>query len=387
MSGQVLNRSTIALSKRHYDLVIVGGGFMGLSVAFYLRQLLPEAALILVEEEGIPSEQGASHVSPGILDKGRINPEKAAPYAWGYEVLKHLAEETGIQRPDKVFCASGILHFLVQENGSLGSLNPEEKKAIAQMFSSSPAYWDAQGAYASAEAASLFFGYGAVKSGLDLMLNTRVEPSGDNKLKLQRLEYNRMMQRVVIKEEQISTDTVVIALGTKTAVFVEAGWGELLPFRQVYMQYPRIEADKRLPLTDSRVNLPILQARGFYFRPQGEGLLVIPPRLAPDPRGYEPSGGNLLGVRVGVRREILELFLEAMAELPILGWESLNLGKTAANVRGAWEVVTAKGEPEWRQFDQKAYALVGGDSLALGLATAYDLAAHLSKLNTRPWTS
>ena len=47
--------------------------------------------------------------------------------------------------------------------------------------------------------------------------------------------------------------------------------------------------------------MPVLEHKGFTLRPQGEGLLVVPPPLSPDPAGYTPTGGNLMGVRTGLR--------------------------------------------------------------------------------------
>ncbi len=393
MSGLVINRADIVLKKTSYDMAIVGGGFLGLSLAFYLRKLLPEASLLLIEEEGIPSEQGMTHVSPGILDISQVASKDKAKFAWGCKTLSHLVQETGIQRSDRVVFKSGIRHF-VKDNWVKGQAMPLDEtkdKGFDQMLALSQfpsSFYDATGAYASAEAASLYYGYGAVKLGLDLMLNARAEPIGEHKLRLKRLEYNRFMQRVVVKEEMVQAETVIVALGAKTADFVEEGWGELLPYKQVYSQYPRIEVDKRLPLKEGKVDLPIMAARGFYFRPQGEGLLIIPPPLPADPKGYKPEGANLLGVRVGVRRELLELFLEAMPDLSLLGWESLNLGKTVANIRAAWDVITPNGEAEWRNPSENCFALVGAQaSLAHALAKAYDLAAHLAKLNTRPWSN
>ena len=73
-------------------------------------------------------------------------------------------------------------------------------------------------------------------------------------------------------------------------------------------------------------------------------------------------------------------------DLPLLEWDTLNLGKTVSKVRGAWEVLTESGEPEWRRVGEAAYALLGGrDGFTLGLAAAYDLAARLARRDARPW--
>lgn len=393
MAGRVFNSADRALVQDSYDIVLLGGGILGLTCAFYLRKLLPEASVLLIEEEGIPSEQGASHSSPGILAEHSYEGLSRQKYRWVLQTLTHLAEETQLKRAEQVLYQTGMLRFAKDLSGpsdSLSDLGEARILALTSMLEPEhfPAvYWDRQAAYAHVEAAALAFGFAAVKLGLDLMLNTRAESISERVLGLKRLEYNRYMQRVIVKEERLSVKTVIVALGSKTAGFIEAALGEVLPYKQVYRQYPRIEADKRLPLKAGRVDLPIIQASGFYIRPQGEGLLIVPPDLPADPAGYKPIGGKLMGVRVGLRRELLECFLEAMPDLTLLAWESLNLGKSLTNVRGSWDSITPGGLPEWRQVTGSSwYSLIGGrHGLALGIAEAYDLAASLAGLVTRPW--
>ena len=388
-----MNHAGIALQTSHYDTVILGGGFLGLSLAFYLKTFLPELSLLLIEEEGIPSEQGMTHLSPGILDKSSLASKDTAKYDWGLNTLANLAQICGVQRADRVLFRTGIRHFVKDALGvpEVRALSEQEKQLFGHMLEPDVfpvSYLDETGAYASAEAASMVYGFAAVKLGLDLMLNTRVDALDGQRLKLKRLEFNRYMQRVVVREESLQASTLIVALGAKTTEFVEAAWAELLPYRQVYRQYPRIEADRRLPLKAGKVDLPIIAVKGFYFRPQGEGLLVIPPALPADPRGYKPLGATLMGVPVGVRRELLELFLQVMPELPLLTWESLKLGKTVAQVRGCWELLTPDAKAEWRQLSANGYSLVGGQaSLPLALAQSYELAAHIAKRDERPWLS
>ena len=395
MAGRVLNRAGLALPRATYDTVVVGGGLLGLACAFYLRVLQPEASLVVVEQDGVPSEAGATFASPALVQGVA---DAAAQSEWALHELEHLSRVTGISRPHDVpFQPVGLLkmHGTEVENAEpteslLETLRPEQARAARALVEVSAFPYTAfekRGGYGSAEAAALYYGHGAVARGADLMLNTRAVPLSATEFKLERLEYDRTMARIVAKVETLRAENVVVAAGASTVRVVEDALGVVLPYRLAYRQYPRLEADARLPLKNGRVDLPVLQAGGFSLRPQGEGLLVVPPTTPPDPDGYEPTGARLMGVRVGVRREVLELLLAHTESIPAFGWESFNLGKTVNKVRGAWEVLTPTGRPQWQTVEKTSWhALVGGEhGFDLGLATAYEIAATLAGRKKRPW--
>ena len=394
-----MNRAGLELPRDHYDYVVLGGGLLGLACAFYLQTFQPDASLLIVEQDGIPSETGATHVSPALITRFFEDAELRRRAEWSLKTLKNLSKETGVARPHDIpFQRSGIVQLLAETcDGAVATDQVLEKfpepqvKAMAELvnLSATPfARYDERAGYGSAEAVALHYGHGAVKRGADLLLNARALPVSEKQIGLERLEYDRFMRRVVVKTEAVTADRVIVALGANTPSFVEEALGSLLPFKRVYRQYPRIEADVRLPVEQGRVQLPVIQTNGFTLRPQGEGLLIVAPELPPDPDGYKPTGANLMGVRVGVRREILELLMDHAEQLPAFSWESLNLGKTVAKVRGAWEVVTKNNLPAWQQVEGSGwYTFVGGEhGFSLGLSAAYDLAATLAEVEkTRPW--
>ena len=395
MSGKVLNRAGLSLPRKHYDILIVGGGLLGLCCAYYLRTLNPERSLLVAEQGGVPSESGATHVAPAPAHSFFTGDLRRRAH-WALHLLANLAEETGVQRPaDIPFRRAGWARLLAEKaehtvpsSAWLQTLDPDAASAVGEMLELSAApyvLYDASAGYGSAEAAALHFGYGAVARGADLLLNARLQPLSEREFRVERLEYNRQMQREVTAREMLSADTVIIAAGAATPALVEEGTGKLTPYKRAYRQYPRVEADARLPLSGGQVALPVIERAGFVLRPQGEGLLVVPPPLPPDPEGYAPTGGSLLGVRVGLRREVLEALMSAADALPVLAWAGLNPGKTVHKVRGAWDTVTPSGYPEWRSFGAW-HVLVGGEhGFTLGLACAYDLAARLGKKSGRPW--
>ncbi|MGI8747929.1 MAG: FAD-dependent oxidoreductase, partial [Deinococcus sp.] len=145
------------------------------------------------------------------------------------------------------------------------------------------------------------------------------------------------------------------------------------PHRRAYRQSVRLN----LPSSDSS---PVLRAGGFTLRPQGGGYTVIPPIPHPDPWDYRPGGGRLLGVPVGLRRELLEAMLEMLEALPALGSEALEVGRSLADVPGAWLALPEGGWPLWEQLDASHWLLLGGPNADLtGLAVAEELARELTR--------
>ena len=398
-AGKVVNRAGLELPRTRYDTIIVGGGLLGLACAFYLRRFAPERTLLVIEADGVPSEEGATFVSPAVAHRA-FEGEAGRRAAWALSILARLAEETGVTRPHDVpFRNVGWARSLSKpvevagletlELNTFLELLSQGQTDITQLLNlegASHVLYDPKGGYGSAEAAALHFGFGAVGSGADLLLNARATLTESRIIKLERLEFARDMQRKVVRTEALEADTLIIAAGAWSAALVEEGLGEVLRVGRVYTQYPRVEKDVRLRLEAGRVAMPVLEYEGFTLRPQGEGLLVVPPPLPPDPAGYVPTGGALMGVRTGLRRELLDTLMAHADDLPLLGWDTLNLGKTVHKVRGAWEVLTGSGQPEWRRVGETGYALLGGrEGFTLGLAAAYDLAATLADIGARPW--
>ncbi|MDQ3398700.1 MAG: FAD-dependent oxidoreductase [Deinococcota bacterium] len=399
--GKVMNRAGLTLPRTHYDKVVVGGGLLGLACAFYLRRLLPGETLLVVEADGIPSETGASYVSPALAHRAFGDAALRRRALWAVRTLQTLEAETGLTRPSHpAFYRVGWvrlsaepeavqgLQTLALENflATLPQAGRENLAALVNLAGVSWALYDHEGGYGSAEAAALSYGQAAVTAGADLLLNGRAGLSSAG-LKIERLEFDRAMRREVVGDEAVTADTVIVAAGARTRAVVEEGVGRRLPVAASYMQYPRLQADARLRLEAGRVVMPVVEHWGLSLRPQGEGVLLVPPPLRPDPEGFEPEGGKLAGVPVGLRDELVEALLERLEAFPCLSWASLNLGKTVVNVRGAWDVHTPAGRPEWLEVTgTDVWALLGGrEGVTLGVAAAYDLAAHLAGVNGRPW--
>lgn len=396
-----MSHAGLPLTESAYDLAVVGGGMLGLAAAFYLRQLRPEARLLIVESGGVPSEGGATHASSGIFHHADLAGEELARARWSGQVLRDLGAETGTRRPhDAPFRPVGWLRLdpvtapapdhleLLPLQALAERLTPAQwsnLKHLVDLSSVTAALYDPRGGYGSAESAALAYGYAAVRLGADLMLNTRVHLE-NGALTLERLDITARMEVVVARRERVRVAQVIVAAGARSPELLEEA-GVLLPgVGRAYRQFPRLEGSFGLRLEAGRTALPVVSYQDLALRPRGEGLLICPPPLPPDPAGYRPQGARFLGVSVGLRRESLEALLERLEAIPALGWPSLNLGKTAADLQGAWEVIPPRRRPAALEAAPGVHVLLGGeDGYRLGLAVARELAGRLAGQTRLPW--
>lgn len=367
------------------DVVIVGAGVLGLAVAHTLLQHQPELRVLIIEQDGVPSEQGSTYLSPGIM----YRPENAAD-ASRYEQTLNTIKTLPQQSNTRLLSPCGYIRFQSHETPqstpattAISTYPDAEQQRIHTLLNTSNyphAYHDPAGGYVHAEALALRYGRASVHQGATLMLNSRV--INLNPLTIERLEFDRMMQRVVIATERVTCEQLVLAAGVNNSALLEESYGFLDGMKRSYRQFLRIETDAHLHVHANKLSMPVLELAGVVLRAQGEGVLVSMPLLPADPEGYVPQGGKLLGVPVGVRREYLEYLLQYEHALPFVAWSSLNLGKTLNNVRSGWDVHTTNGATTYLQVpavNATVYALYAGqDGIMLALSKARDLAKQLT---------
>lgn len=392
--GQVLVHAGQPLAQTHYDLAVVGGGRMGLACAFYLRQLAPRARLLIVERGGIPHEEGATLNAPGVWHRADLPPEWRARAEWTRRIWADPQAETGTVRPhDPTFQASGWACFGTElgeppeglerfpARELLERLSPEAQTQLPSLLDleAMPDVWyDPLGGAGSASALALSYGYGAVRLGADLLLNSEAELI-DTGLRVRRLTVTRRHEIVVAETRDLQTGAVVVAAGAEGPALLEEGLGRHLPHRRAYVQTPRLN----LPPAPG---LPLLSAACLGLRPRDGGFQLLPPTPAPDPGSYEPSGGRLAGVPTGTRRELLDTLLGALPSWPALAAGGLDLGKTVTDVPGAWVALPHGGWPLAEEAAPGRWLLLGGpQSDRVGLAVAYELAARIAGTSGRPW--
>ncbi len=413
-TGNILNRAAQALPCDAYDFVILGGGLLGVACAFFLRQFAPARRVLLVEAGGIPSEAGATHVAPALHHHLQPSPDDRARARWLTAWLQREATRDGSKHADAArrsrlyspvgfLCAADAVPEPAATGGermTFGAWRAAESagrsRNVHDLFGftdDTSVLFDPAGGHGSAEALALHLGHAAVRAGLDLLLNTRATFCGTGELRLDRLEMNNRMQVEIVRQDRVKAGAVIVACGAAGPELLAAGLGRKAPFESCFLQYPRFENDRSLHLDASgAADLPVVAAHGFAIRPHGDGALLVP--LAPlpaDPPDYVPVGGELHGVSVGLRPELLDRIVSALDALPALSRPSLNLGKTPAQLRGAREILPPDGRPAiWRAPESDVWLLAGGGTagFSLGVPKSCELAHRLSATgDPLPWQS
>ena len=81
---------------------------------------------------------------------------------------------------------------------------------------------------------------------------------------------------------------------------------------------------------------------------------------------------------VGLRREVIESMLGSLDTLPALANEALVLGRSIADIPGAWLALPVGGWPVWERLDDQHVLLLGGPRADLtGLSVARELAGEV----------
>ena len=118
------------------DVVIVGGGFTGLSAAFHIREKFPEKKIVLLEGArcgyGASGRNGGFCIATSLLDWGQSDPElrqqSLEVSSYGLEFIKKMITEYGI---DCDFNESGMLSVAMNRNQTR---ELEEYQAELEMF-------------------------------------------------------------------------------------------------------------------------------------------------------------------------------------------------------------------------------------------------------------
>ena len=380
--GQVWAHVGQPFTETDYDVVVVGAGRMGAFCARELRRLAPALRLLLVEEGGLPNEEGATLLAPGVWTAHDVPPGREAEAAW---TRAQLAGGMG----DVQFRAAPLV--------SLGAGTSPEARPTGEALAAHPealalldpaalpwARVDPGAATFRPGAVALNAAQEAVRLGADLLLNTRACPGPGGGLTLERLSVTNTHEIVVHERRTVQAAQIVLAAGAAGPALAEHALGVHTAHGRAYRQLPRLEA----PSTEAS---PTLRAGGLTLRPQAGGWTLVPAIWHRDPQGYVPGGGALTGVPTGLRRETLEDLVALMDAVPALAGEGLGLGRSLSDMPGAW-LALPHGRPDtpplWQRLDSTHTLLLGGPLAdVLGLSTAHALAAELAGEAGRPWTT
>ncbi len=311
-------------------MVVIGGGLLGLITAFYLRKFAPERSVLLVEQGGIPSEEGETHYSPAIHHRFYRDEEQRRRARWWSGVLAQPEIESGVTIALKNSFAP--VSYLSSDPAAiklatigLDGLQPVRAgdyrgTMVERFFAFAPdarLALDPAGGCGNAEALALHFGYGAVALGADLCLNARASFDREGHVRLDRLTINNRMEIEIARRSGVRGGTLIVAAGAATGPLIEHQLGELTPFRRYFAQFPRIDFEPPFPLrADGTLDCPVVSCGDITIRPHLDGAIVVPAPLPPDPDGYTPHGGRLMGVNVGLRKELITQFVGRMEAIP-----------------------------------------------------------------------
>ena len=359
-----------------FDIVVIGAGRMGAACAFYLRELAPQRSLLLVEEGGLPNEEGATILAPGVWTAQDIPAGQEAQAEWTREQLlgalgsgKTLEVE---QRPLVHLLPAGEGSGLVPTLDALADF--PEALALLDPARLPVARVDPRALTYRPGSVALLAAQQAIGQGAGLLLNTRAElvPGG---VRLHRLTVTNTHQIVVHETRQIRADVIIVAAGAAGPALVEQGLGLHTRHGRAYRQFPRLDLL-------SEAQTPVLRASGLTLRPQNGGYTLVPAIHHRDPHGYHPAGGSLTGVPTGLRRELLEDLVGLMDAVPALAGEGLELGRSSADVPGAWLALPGgrpDAPPQAEELAPGLHLLLGGPLAdTLGLAAAHELARRVS---------
>jgi sarcosine oxidase subunit beta len=301
------------------DVVIIGGGIVGLSIAYYLA--LKKAGRIVLFEKGQLGEGSTSRCVGGIRTQfsTEINIRFSLESLKTFEQFK---EEFGVnpefKRIGYLFLATTDWEMeIFKENVKLQKkfnipvelLSPDEISArwpylrIDNILGGTFCSWDG---YAGPSEILSGFASGAKRAGVKIYEGMEVMRISLSKGKI---------HSVKTKDEEISTPLVVNAGGPYAATIGEMV-GLKIPVkplrRQIFITAP-------FRLTDHPIPLTIDFHRGWYFRQEGDGLLLS------GPLDLEPSFN--LNIDYGAMAEASE---NAMYRVPVLekariarGWAGL----------------------------------------------------------------
>lgn len=259
------------------DVVIIGGGIIGLSIAYHLA--LKKAGRIVLLEKGQLGEGSTSRCVGGI----RTQFSTEINIRFSLESLKtfdRFEEEFGVnpefKRIGYLFLATTEEEMVIFEKNiklqkrfgiPVELLNPDEIRKrwpylkTDDILGGTFCTWDG---YAGTSEVLSGFVRGAKRGGAKI--HERAEVEGIS-LK------NDRVNSVRTREEEISTSTVVSAAGPFAALVGEMA-GIKIPVkplrRQVFVTAP-------FHLTDSSIPLTIDYHRGWYFRKEVDGFLLSGP--------------------------------------------------------------------------------------------------------------
>jgi glycine/D-amino acid oxidase-like deaminating enzyme len=364
-----------------WDAVVVGAGIYGLPVAFFLASR-HRARVLVVEDNAIPGEcitvntGGIIRIAYSDLDVARVS-------AFARRIYTRPTETLGLAAPVSLgFLGTGWGRFVNADAkpsilgeieriaggageglrvetraryvAGLGAGRRENLAKILDVDDFTHVLVDDDGGYASGGAALSGFYEACLQAGVAFSLYSTVTEFVRDGSRVSGVVLERWSQRgdarEVIGRETVHADRIVLAAGRGNGALVRRAAGWEMPTFTSYHQVPYIRnaADldfAQVTLTAGEpaaggyevevVDAPVISHwRDIYFRPEGSGLICGTHHRLLQPDDYQPVGGVIDTMRVGLDQVMLDSLLDLAPHFPVLNSSGLNMGRTPADIPG-----------------------------------------------------
>ena len=378
--GQVFQGRGARLPAGPWDVVVVGAGIYGLPTAFFLARHA-RARVLVVEDNAIPGEcitvntGGIIRIAYSDLDVVRVA-------AFARKIYRDPTPRLGLRQPVHLgFVPTGWGRFvsadavpgieaeigrIARDGGGrlevvpmrdyLARLAPGRLRNLERIMDavdSTHVLADEEGGFADGGTALNGFYEACLEVGVCFSLYSTVTEFVRQGERVTGLVLERWSQqgaeRRVLGREAVSAGRIVLAAGRGNGALVRqaAGW-EMPTFTSFHqVPYIRNSPDNDFAQTRYTVGPPaarrevemidaptISHWRDIYFRPEGSGLIFGTHHRELQPDDYQPAGGSVGGMRVGLDQVMIDTLLEVMPHFPVLASQGLNLGRTPADIAG-----------------------------------------------------
>jgi len=280
------------MTNHTYDVLIVGGGVMGCSIAYHLMKAEPKLNVLVIERD--PSYQYASTtLSMGGVRIQFSLKENVLISLYAQHTLKHFEEEMAVEgeKPDIGFHREGYLFLINRE----GEKEARSSLALQKELGAEVEWWapDKMKKEFPLLDVSLWVGgtYGPQDGYLDgyaFLMAYRMKARSLGALfengTVSSLEKHgsKITGVTLTSHERYEAPVVVNAAGAWSAEIANTA-GVKLPVepvkRQVFAFKSSVALEKPLPL--------IISPSGLYFRTETGGLLLVGRSLDNDPVGFD----------------------------------------------------------------------------------------------------
>ncbi len=343
------------MKKDAYDVIIVGGGIMGSTTAYYLRRQDKSLKVAVVEPDPTYSKASTT-LSVGNARIQFSLKENILISKYTFEVLAQFEDEMAVDgnRPNIAYRREGNL-FLVDEAGKELA---QKALALQKSLECQVEWWSTKKIkeqYPLFEPNGLAGGsFGALDGHLDpyavlMGYRSKARSLGAKYIQDQVTEIVKNGSRatgVRLAFGQRLTAGVVVNCAGAWAADVARSAGVKLPVlpvkRQVFVLDPAVKPKGPLPLT--------ILPSGLYFRTETGGMILLGKSMAEDPVGYEFSWDE---------KRFMEKLWPELAEF-VPSFDTLKLVRGWA---GLYAVNTLDGNAilgEWPEL--KGFYLVNGFS-------------------------